>query len=133
MSWLTPSKPVYQILLGVGAIVSAAGLGMSIAQAVRQDIGRETVLLIVGLAFFVAATAIHHAHMRARIEALRNDIRDKDGYSTSSIMPRRVSFARRRTGTSSRSTLPSRTSVDTIRNGRCATRSTMRPRTSTST
>jgi PAS domain S-box-containing protein len=77
---LLRNKRVYQIILGVGAIVSTAGVCISIVQAVNRDLAPATALLAIGLICLVAVTAIHRGRTRDRIETLQHDIRDKDGY-----------------------------------------------------
>jgi len=74
------SRPVYAVLLGVGAIVSLMGAGVSVVKLGRRDIAPESALLIIGMICLLVAAALHAARTRARMNQLESDIRDKDGY-----------------------------------------------------
>lgn len=74
------SKPIYPLMVGVGAAVSTVAIGTSIAQAARQGLSQESILFAIGLICFLIAAAIYAADARTRIHTLQADLIDKDGY-----------------------------------------------------
>src|SRR5688500_16729367 len=79
-SLLYQSKPIYPVLVGVGAAVSTAAIGASVLQAARQGTSPENILLTSALICFLVAAAVYGSDMRRRIHDLTADLVNKDGY-----------------------------------------------------